>query len=400
MIFIIITLLVPLLLAFGLLVSPWWPMKKVVNRKKFACLISTSIVTSGIICVFLYFGAHSKLYFKEIWNYKIVSMKHEEKWTTYETRLERYQSGTDSKGNPTYSYRTVHYTAYHGPYWTSYDEYGDSLRIGQTEYNKWAKIWGNEKKTGIHKGSSYMARAITGGIYKCRWPGQFENIYPHSEIHSYVNKARISKNVLLKLPKPTEAQKAKYPRPVDLGNTNPIINYSKHTVSKADQMLMKRSNALLGRKHEIHAMIALLDASIGSNAVMEILTAWEGTNKNELVLFLGLDENKKVVWSDCKSWLDLGDTSVNAMWRDSAIGEIFDVAKLSAKLREIVPKYWKRPEAETISYLQIDIHWGWGIAAFLVTVGITTGVFFLVEYKIFEHVDEYGERTYKSFWRY
>jgi len=397
MLFLAIILLVPLVLAFGLLVSPWWPMKKVVNRKKFASLIGTSVVTSGIICVFLYIGAYSKLYFKEVWNYKITSIKHEERWSEEEMRTRQVPSGTDSEGNTTYRTETYYVTEYYGPNWISYDEYKKSHGISKREYDYWAKLWANQKHTGTHKGSAAgWDTPITGKIFKCHWPGKFENIYPYSEIHKYINKARVSKDILLKLPEATEAQKAKYPRPVDSDNTNPIISYNNYKISESEQMLMRRSNALLGRKYEIHAMIVILDSSIGSNGVMDVLTAWQGTNKNELVLFIGLDKDKKVAWCDCKSWLDLGDTTINAMWRDSAMATTFNVDKIAKSLRELVPKHWSRPEAETIDYLQIDIHWGWGLAAFLVTIGITTGAFFFVEYKIFEDVDEYGESIHKN----
>jgi len=324
---------------------------------------------------------------------------HEERWTEEEMRTRQVACGTDSDGNTIYRTEVYYVTEPYGPYWTKYDEYGKGRRIDQSEYNHWAKLWNNQKKTGIHKGSAAgWDTAITGNIFGCNWPGQFENIYPHSEIHSYINKARVSKNVLIKLPKPTEEQKAKYPRPVDLGNTDPIVSYDGYSISKAEQMLMKRSNAFLGKNYEIHAMIVLLNASDGRNAVMEVLTAWEGTNKNELVMFVGLDKEKKIAWCDVKSWLDIGDTTVNAMWRDSAMANTFNVDQIAAKLREIVPKHWSRPQAETIDYMQVDVHWGWGVSAFLVTIGITVGMFFLVEYKIFENVDEFGERYSKWGW--
>jgi hypothetical protein len=395
MIFIGCTLLVPVLLALGVLISPMWPIKEKINQKKFAVLIGASTVVSAMVCCGLYFGAISKLYFKEVWNYKITSIKHTEKWTTHETRQERYQSGTDSKGNPTYSYRTVHYTETHGPYWHKFDEYGKRISIGSGEYRQWAKFWANEKHIGTNRGSSHAGRAITGEIYSCKWPGQFENIFPHSSIHKYVNKARVSKNTINQLPKPTEAQKKKYPRPVDNDNTSPIISYGP-TFSKSDIMLMRRTNAVLGPKkdREIHAMIVAFHAKNGRRQIKEVLTAWEGTNKNELIMFVGLDAERKVEWCEVRNWLDLGNSTVNNMWRDAVMGEVFDVPHAAKVLKEIVPKHWTRPQAKTINHLQISIHWGWGVAAFLSTLAITAGFYFLVEYKIFATTGRYGRYRY------
>jgi len=81
-------------------------------------------------------------------------------------------------------------------------------------------------------------------------------------------------------------------------------------------------------------------------------------------------------------------------------GLLFKNSTEAAKvLREIVPKYWSRPQGASIDYLQVDIHWGWGLGAFLAVISITTGAFFVVEYKIFDNVNEFGEDRY-SRWGY
>ena len=396
MIFIIITILIPLLIALGLLISPLWPMKKVVNRKKFGVLIGISIIVSAMVCGGLYFGAHRKLYFKEVWNYKITSIQHKERWTEEEMRTRQVPDGVDKDGNTTYRTEIYYVTESYGPYWDKIDEYGNSHRINSQKYNRWKKFWDNEKHVGTNKGSAAFGdRAITGKIYACVWPGQFENIYPHSAIHSYINKARVAKNTITKLSKPTEAQKEKYPRPVDSNNTSPIISYGP-AFSDADVMLMRRCNASLGRRYEIHAMIVAFSSKAGRGQIREVLTAWQGTNKNELIMFVGLDEDRKVAWCEVHNWLDLGDSTVNNMWRDYVMGETFDISHVSKGLMEFVPKHWSRPQAETINYLQIDIHWGWCLSAFLSVIVITVISFFVVEYKIFENVDEFGEEKYSK----
>jgi len=399
MIFIIITILIPLLIALGLLISPLWPMKKVVNRKKFGSLIAISIVISAMVCGGLYFGAHRKLYFKEVWNYKFVSVKHEEQWTTREMRTRQVACGTDKDGNTIYRTEIYYVTETHGPYWTAKNEYGKWQHVSSSGYKKYSKLWG-EKKTGFHRGSTGddWVSVKSGNIYGANWGGEFEKLYPHSAIHEYVNKARVTKNTINQLPKPTEAQQKKYPRPVDEKNTSPIISHGP-SFSEADIMSMRRSNAVLGRDYEIHAMIVAFNAKDGRGQIREVLTAWEGTNKNELVMFVGLDKNCKVEWCEVHNWLDMGDSTVNNMWRDHVMGEVLDVPQAAKVLREIVPKYWSRPQGASIDYLQVDIHWGWGLGAFLAVISITTGAFFVVEYKIFDNVNEFGEDRY-SRWGY
>lgn len=373
--------MIPLLVALVLK----WPMRETINQKKFAMIIGISIFFSALVCCGLYFGSINKLYFKEVWNYKIISIEHMEKWTKRESRTRQVYCGRDSKGNSKYRTEVYYVTQPYGPYWNKYDEYGNKHHIDSNEYKYWAKLWANEKHVGTNKGSAAtFGRAITGKIYACLWPGQFENIYPHSTIHKYINKARVSENTITKLAKPTEEQKKKYPRPVDNNNTSPIISYGGPVFSDADVMLMRCTNAFLGRKNEIHAMIVAFNAKDGRGQIREVLTAWEGTNKNELVMFVGLDAKQKVEWCEVRNWLDLGNSTVNNIWRDAVVGEVFDVSQAAKVLRDIVPKYWSRPQSETIDYLKISIHWGWGLAAFISVLAITIGTYFLVEYKIFD----------------
>ena len=393
MTFIAIAVLIPFITAFGILISPWWPLKKVVNRKKFAWLIGVSIVASVLACWALYWGATRATYFNEVWNFKITSTTYEELWTTEESRTEMYQSGVDSKGHPTYSTRIVYYTQSHGPNWFAVDEYNKRHNINRRTFIEWAKVWKNERETGVNKGSaSGFNTAVTGRIFKCTWPGRFDTIYPYAEIHRYENKVRASRGSVFKLPKPTEALLKKYPRPADQKKTHAIIWYDGNSgdVTKADQLLMRRTNAVLGRKHEIHCVVVTIKAESGRETIQDILTAWQGPNKNELVIFAGIDEDGFVKFCEVHSWMD--NTTIHAYLRDSISDTQFNIKEISSYLRHAVPAHWSRKHFRDFEYLQVDFHWGWGVGALFAVLAIMLGTFVLVEYKIFEEVDEYGDR--------
>ncbi|HUS50098.1 MAG TPA: hypothetical protein VMZ91_08025, partial [Candidatus Paceibacterota bacterium] len=203
MIFVLIVLLVPLVTAVGILISPWWPFIKIVNRKKFACLITIGVLASAFTCFFFYLGATRNLYSKEVWNFKITSITHEEKWTEEEMRTRQVATGTDSKGDTTYTTEIYYVTESYGPYWKKYDEYDDVSYISQETYNRWKNKWKNEKRIGIHKGSAAgWDKAISGQIFQCDWPRTLLTIYPNQKITKYKNKVRASRTSIFKLPKP------------------------------------------------------------------------------------------------------------------------------------------------------------------------------------------------------
>ena len=314
------------------------------------------------------------MYASEIWNFKNVAVQHEEKWTERESRTRQVYTGTDSKGNAQYRTETYYVTETYGPYWKAIDEYGETRTIQKETYALWKKNWGNEKKTGVHKGSSAgFARSITGGIFKSVWPGTREKIYPQSTVHTYKNKIRCSQSIL-KLKEPTPELIEKYPRPADTDNLDPIVGYG--TKFAYDQQLkLRQLNADFGKKYEIHVMLVVFqDQDMG--IVDDVLSAWRGTNKNELVMFIGVD-GRQVKWADVHSWMD--DTTIHAIMRDKIMEEkVLSIDKICADLDKAVPQYWKRKEGADYEYLKVDIHWGWFVMALALSLGCCVGAMIVI----------------------
>jgi hypothetical protein len=138
-------------------------------------------------------------------------------------------------------------------------------------------------------------------------------------------------------------------------------------------------------------MLVLFDKSADRFVVQDILKAWAGPNKNELVTFVSLD-GKSVRWVDVHSWMD--DTTLHATIRDELAGETFSVDQYASLLRKYVPKYWHRTHFTPINaYLHVSIHPGWIILALL--LGIITGI---VSYIVIEKNmgdDEGGSGFYR-----
>jgi len=367
--------LLPLLFAFIILVCPgkWaWPISRLEGARsdgeirenwgKFGIFLIVNFLASLIFASLSWFGAVQKQRFPEVWNMQVTGIRHEMQWTTHETRHETYYTGSGE--NRKSHTRTIHYTQKHGPYWYKTDEYNDESLIGEGEYNHWKSVWANESQTGMHKGSSAGFESIDGPIFACRWPGTFETIFPETSIRKYVNKIRVSHSVL-KWGEATKEQMVKYPRPADKGNPSPVISYGPG-VGGNDLLYLQRVNASLGRRHEIHAILVLFGKDVGRQVVEEVLTAWQGPNKNELVTFASLD-GQTIRWVEVHSWMD--NTTIHATLRDALMGQPFTAKRYGELLRQHVPKLWQRKHFTPINaYLRVSINPLWIWLAFGLTV--------------------------------
>lgn len=336
-----------------------------------ALSVNMLLVAAGV-------GAGSwKSYYNEVWSYKIVSIRHELEWTTHETRQVKVHDGyettthrrsdgsTYTTQREKYHYRTEHYTQHHGPYWTQEDEYGKDKSIAPGDYEHWKQVWGTEKQTGMHKGSSAGGTPIDGPIYTAKWPSTFDTMYPCSDIHTYKNKVRASSASVLKLAKPTPELLAKYPRPADQRNTSQLINYGAPvSITSVDELFMQRINAELGPTKLVHPMFVLFPAEVGMGIVTDVLTAWQGPNKNELVTFIGIDKQGVMSWVKTESWMD--NTTLHGLMEEDLLGQKYSSKVLGDACMHLIPKYWLKKDFREFEYLRVDVPVGCAVfAAFL-----------------------------------
>ena len=375
--------IVTIILAMALLVFKIVDLKNDDKKQMLFISLGATLVICFIITGIGYAISNSKTYYNEIWNYKGVNIRHELKWTTHETETYEVEDGKDSKGNTKYKTKTRHYTETHGPYWYMTDEYGSTSSISEDEYNYWKNIWKGEKKVGMHEGSSAgFDTSIDGPIFEAQWAGTFETIMPLSKTNSYQNKVRASKYSVLKFKSADKELKDKYPRPADGNNSNPFIDYgSPVNVSGDDILLLRRTNAFLGSRYQVHALFVLFKASDSVDKVNDVISAWQGPNKNELVTFMGIDKDtKKISWVKIESWMD--DTTINGFIVDSVLDKKFNSIILSDALKTYVPKYWHRKSFKEFDYLKIEVSPVTFVVVLVLQLVVMVIMFFAVNYNV------------------
>jgi hypothetical protein len=230
---------------------------------------------------------------------------------------------------------------------------------------------------GMHRGSSAnFDRKIDGPIFECNWNKSFDTIYPCSDVHSYVNKVRASKFSVMRFKEADEALKAKYPSPANTKNTSAIIDYgSSFSFSGSDIIKLRRMNANLGSRHQIHCMFVLFDASKnGVDSVNDVLSAWQGTNKNELVTFIGVTGGG-VVWVKVESWMD--NTTIHGMVSDQLLNQKLTSDLLVSTMDNLVPKYWHRKEFADFDYLRVEVSIGGVIFSVIGHIVVAVITFFV-----------------------
>ena len=392
--------MIPLIGVLILLVCPTWPIGKWQGAKnseeikqnwiKFMVYAVVNLIACIMIAALSWEGAVAKTKFNEVWNLRVTGIRHEMEWTTHET-----YTTTTKCGKSTIT--TVHhYTKHHGPFWYRTDEYGQENEISESQYNQWRAQWHGEAKTGMNKGTSAgFSDSIDGPIYSCNWPKTFETIWPDVEVHKYVNKIRVS-NSVLKWGQATEQQMAKYPRPVDQGNTTPVVIYGGLKLSGDEILYLKRVSASLGRMNLVHPMLVVFDKDVGQGVVEDVLTAWQGPNKNELITFMALD-GTKIKWVEVHSWMD--NTTLHATLRDEMAGKPFSVQRYGELLRVDIPKLWLKMDFRSINdYLQVDINPWWFVLGFVLAIIFGIGSYFVIEHFMPDESKTWGDDP--EFWRY
>ena len=312
-------------------------------------------------CIF-----NSSITYNEVRNFYITKISHQERYSKKVVYYVSVYAGKDSKGNSKYRRVRRTRTDYFGPYFNAYSNSGNVFSISEKEYNKWKEIWGEKYIKTIVGSSAFPSFPISGKYFEAYWNGKFESIYPKPEIHKYKNVLRNSNSVF----------GFKYgngiKHPVDNGNISGII--SEIALSEKECSEFANFNALKGNIKQVHIITVITKNK--SNNMIETINKWGGLNKNELAVFIGVDNNKNIIWTDAHSWMD------NTKCQNSIRDKIINLKTFNAKsIREIYSdclNYWQRKEFKDFDYIKVKTP----VSCIIVFV-FTTILFFVWNFFIF-----------------
>lgn len=146
-----------------------------------------------------------------------------------------------------------------------------------------------------------------------------------------------------------------YPRVRSFYKINRILNVDSKIPLAQQKSLNEALNVLLiglGASKEVNVIVILteIDDSMYRFAVEN---AWLGGKKNDVVVFLGLDDDT-YTWVDVMTFgLNIGNETFHVQLRDQLLShKTFDVEKIVGSVSSNVVQYYKRPKMASFEYLK------------------------------------------------
>lgn len=288
------------------------------------------------------------------------NVQHHEPWIERVVTTKTY---TDSQGR-TRTRTEVSYVP-HPDRWLMEFNTGYVVDITPETYTKCIVKW-QTKQIRINPPHPNCVSGGGGQLHK--WNKQYKDAFTATYSGLYINYIKNSRSIFrfrdISAEEATSLGLVCYPS-LDGPNLDiPVVlcspTVAKHyTVPKGFQRALQLVNAFNGKRHQIHIFVILFDASQQPLSVaMEQRAYWEGGNKNEFTLCLGLDLSQgngvpRVSWSKAFSWCDVPRLeSASESWF-IAHPEL-NLEAYAEWLRENI-SLWKRKQFKDFKYLGIRL---------------------------------------------
>lgn len=293
------------------------------------------------------------------------SVEHHNPWVERVVTTETY---TDSRGR-THTRQRVHYVR-HSDEWWMWLNTGESIAIAPTIYNLWRTHWA----TPCEHIDPYHPNCVSGGGgQRYAWNCVYEDAATVTYKGLYINYLANSNSVFLDeritKERAEEMGLVEYPDFGSDGLDTATVLCSSHlpeeVVFPAEwQRTLQLINAFYGAARQIHLFVVLFAARDGIEAARAQRNYWQGGNKNELTICLGVDCTKgeaedytmEVKWCDAFSWCDAPRLDV-AIERWFVDHPTLDLTAFGEWLRANL-SLWKRKSFSDFKYLGIRLSTG------------------------------------------
>ncbi len=284
----------------------------------------------------------------------VVAVTYYEDWDEWIVQIETREvpAGTDSNGHTIYRTETVDrsHREYHPEHWT-YSCHAGEYSMSFRDYETMRKILKTER---VFKDMHRDYYTKDGDAWVTFWDNSIETCIPLTHKHKYINKV-IGSNSIFKFATVREQERVDNEL-VDY----PEVGYDQNTVinlNVPDNHIreVRLLNALCGPQYQFRLFVIGFKGK--GPEVAELQRAyWEGGNKNELVVCLGMsDDDKKVEWCHCFSWCD--EPKLEVKTRDYFIQHPeLDLIAYCNWLKEHLPTDWKRKEFKDFDYIRTHLN--------------------------------------------
>ena len=281
-----------------------------------------------------------------------LSAVHHNPWTEQRITTETY---TDSKGR-THTRTRVSYV-HHPDVWFLALNTGQTINIFKNTYDHYALLW----DTPMQYINPFHANCVAGGGgQQYEWDGEYENMATATYKGRYINYVKYSDSIFRHEKVTDEVVEeyglVEYPDfqrrflETDAVLVSPKLDM---TIPTSTQEHFWRLNACYGLNKQIHIFIILFDAAKGIGTALKQRSHWNGGNKNEFTVCLGIENGTSVKWCKAFSWCDAPALeSATESWFIE--NPTLDLEAYATWIHENI-HLWKRKEFKDFKYLGVNL---------------------------------------------
>lgn len=313
----------------------------------------------------------------------ITKVRHYDDWDewVHRTCTRRVKSGN------TYVTQTYDcsYRRYHPERWSYFDQDGEEHWLFfEEEFDEIVRRFGT-KMIFVDMHRRYYTD--DGDAQEYRWNGSEKTAWPVTHSHKYKNKLQNSRSIFNFEEIDEEYADSiglyDYP-PIEMYDQSPILS---HTIKlpKNQEDALRYTNGFYGKKHQFRVFVLLFeDKDIEISEKQR--SYWKGGNKNELIVCLGVKDNK-VDWCNAFSWCDVPTIDVKTETY-FAQNDTLDLKAYSDLLRESLDNgEWVRKNFEDFSYLKPELSLTQQIWILVISILLNVGFAIFVIKNNFENED-------------
>lgn len=351
------------LLAFPLV----WPF--IARRIWHTQINLTEMVTNIVLVAFVSFGVwelgkYGQLTDTEIWNGSVTAKnrEHGHYITSYSCNCRETCSGSGESRSCTQTCDTCyedHYTVT----WTA------DTTVGNVTFDKKDSTWRS------------VYNSLDPGVYTRCKVGE-----PASIEHGYTNYIQAVPQSLFGRRNVADfvGKVPSYPRVYDFYHINRVLNVDSKISHDATMKINDDLNEMLktlGRKKEVNVAVILTEIDDPTYRYA-VENAWLGGEKNDVVVFVGLN-GTTITWSDVMTWaLNKGNELFHVKMRDTLKDlKTLDPQTFTPAVADTIAKHYDRPEMKQFEYLAEEVEPPtWVIVlAVIIAIGGSIGlsIFFL-----------------------
>ncbi|NJO62631.1 MAG: tripartite tricarboxylate transporter TctB family protein [Richelia sp. RM2_1_2] len=270
---------------------------------------------------------------------------------------------------------------YHSEYWMVSTTLGTFI-IPERRYDELVRKFEMEP---VFKELNRDYHNNDGDLYYVTWNDTDDKLEPVAVEHTYENRPQVSSGVYryqeidsfdIATYKPFDYPLIHntYHQQVILGYADPI----------AEQMLQV-VNSRLGRDKQVRVYFLVFnDQPREAGQIQQ--RYWQNGNKNELIVCIGLDREKKIKWSHVFSWTEQEEVKINIKNHIESNAE-FKLREYVDVVHKEINDHWIRKEFHDFDYLQIYPTSTQTLWIFILTILINGGIAVWIVLNEFEDDD-------------